>query len=176
MAKTIAILGIVMVFTASFLSPARAFLPYRWLYGDLWNPLKVLDRLPRSISKIMKDPTLVRTNWKETPQAHVFTLNAPGMKKGDIKIEAGKNGVITISGERSKKEKKVGYKWRRRESCEGKFWRQFRLSGNVDMGNIKADLGNGVLTVTVPKTGSDKTKTPKIVEIVATGDGIKLEL
>lgn len=98
------------------------------------------------------------------------------MKEEDIKIEVDKKRVITISEERGKKEEKVGYKWYRRKRSVGKIWRQFRLPADVDMGKIKADLDNGVLTVTAPKNSYGKTRNPKIVEIDATGDVIGLEL
>ncbi|GLJ16953.1 hypothetical protein SUGI_0292990 [Cryptomeria japonica] len=173
MAKKMEILGMLMVLTLSFMNPAKGLIPYRGNYGDLWDamvdPLKVLDQLPQFISKGVDDFALARTNWKETPQAHVF-IPFNRMKKEEIKIQVEENRVITISGERVKEEEKEGDKWHRVERGVGKFWRQFRLPGNVDMDSIKASLDNGVLTVTVPKLSEIKDKSNRIVDIVETAD------
>ncbi|GFP80844.1 18.1 kDa class i heat shock protein, partial [Phtheirospermum japonicum] len=48
-----------------------------------------------------------------------------------------------------------------RESSD-KFLRRFRLPGNAKLGEVKAAMENGVLTVTVPKEEVKKPETKAI--------------
>uniref|UniRef100_A0A0D6QXA2 Uncharacterized protein n=1 Tax=Araucaria cunninghamii TaxID=56994 RepID=A0A0D6QXA2_ARACU len=165
---------ILSIFLLAFLGPATALFPYRSRYDDLWDalvdPLKVLEEQKPSFPKDMESVAIARIDWKETPAAHVFTVDVPGMKKEEIKIEVEDNRVLRISGERVKEEEKEGEKWHRVERAVGKFWRQFRLPANVDMDSITAKLDNGVLTVSVPKISDAKAKTPKTIAILETGE------
>ncbi|KZV55063.1 17.6 kDa class I heat shock protein 3-like [Dorcoceras hygrometricum] len=68
-----------------------------------------------------------RIDWKETPEAHVFKADIPGLKKEEVKVEVEEGGVLQIRGERnSEKEEKNG-KWHHVERSSGKFLRRFRL-------------------------------------------------
>jgi HSP20 family molecular chaperone IbpA len=46
----------------------------------------------------------------------------------------------------------------------GKYFRQFTLSEVIDQANIKANLNNGVLRVTLPKIGPAKPRKVQITE------------
>ncbi|MCI85944.1 17.8 kDa class I heat shock protein-like, partial [Trifolium medium] len=52
------------------------------------------------------------------------------------------------------------------ERSSGKFLRRFRLPENAKMDQIKANMENGVLTITVPK---EEVKKPEIKTIDITG-------
>lgn len=101
---------------------------------------------------------------KETPEAHIFKAELPGVKKDEVKMQIiGKGKVLEISGERSvEKEEKID-KWHRFERSSGKFLRQFKLPENAKVDQTKATLENGVLTVTVPK---EEVKKSSVVVIV----------
>ncbi|XP_059276617.1 17.6 kDa class I heat shock protein 3-like [Lycium ferocissimum] len=107
-----------------------------------------------------------RIDWKETPQAHVFKVDVPGIKKEEVKVEVEEGGVLQISGERSKEQEEKNDQWHRMERSSGKFLRRFRLPENVKMEGIKAAMENGVLTVTVPKV---EEKKPEVKAIDITG-------
>ncbi|KAK4425219.1 class I heat shock protein [Sesamum alatum] len=93
-----------------------------------------------------------RVDWKETPEAHVFKVDVPGMKKEEVKVEVEDGGILQISGERSwGSQEEKNEKWHRVERRKGKFLRRFRLLENAKLGEVKAAMENGVLTVTVPK-------------------------
>ncbi|XP_060210020.1 17.8 kDa class I heat shock protein-like [Lycium barbarum] len=103
-----------------------------------------------------------RIDWKETPQAHVFKVDVPGIKKEEVKVEVEEGGVLQISGERSKEQEEKNDQWHRMERSSGKFLRRFRLPENVKMEGIKAAMENGVLTVTVPKVEEKKPEVKAI--------------
>ncbi|XP_042507263.1 16.9 kDa class I heat shock protein 1-like [Macadamia integrifolia] len=159
--------------------PARGLMPYTRSLWDMMtlpsdDPFRVLEQIPFTIPKGVERETstlaLARVDWKETPQAHVITVDVPGMKKEDVKIEVEENRVLRISGERKIEEEVEGDKWHCVERTVGKFWRQFRLPHNANLDSIKAHLENGVLKITVPKLAEEKKRQPKVVNIVEEGN------
>ncbi|XP_031115018.1 17.3 kDa class I heat shock protein-like [Ipomoea triloba] len=97
-----------------------------------------------------------RIDWKETPEAHVFTADLPGLKKEEVKVEVEGGRVLQISGERSREQEEKTDTWHRMERSSGRFLRRFRLPENVKMDGIKASMENGVLSVRVPKEEAKK--------------------
>ncbi|KAL6645847.1 hypothetical protein ACP70R_017455 [Stipagrostis hirtigluma subsp. patula] len=107
-----------------------------------------------------------RIDWKETPEAHVFKADVPGLKKEEVKVEVEDGNVLQISGERSKEQEEKTDTWHRVERSSGKFLRRFRLPENAKTEQIRASMENGVLTVTVPK---EEAKKPDVKPIQITG-------
>uniref|UniRef100_A0ACD5VA38 Uncharacterized protein n=1 Tax=Avena sativa TaxID=4498 RepID=A0ACD5VA38_AVESA len=105
-----------------------------------------------------------RMDWKETPEAHVFKADLPGVKKEEVKVEVEDGNTLVVSGERSREKEDKNDKWHRVERSDGKFVRRFRLPENVKVEEVKAGLENGVLTVTVPKVEAKKPEA-KAIEI-----------
>ncbi|ONK81586.1 uncharacterized protein A4U43_C01F30830 [Asparagus officinalis] len=107
-----------------------------------------------------------RIDWKETPEAHVFKADLPGIKKEEVKVEVEEGRVLQISGERSKEQEEKNDRWHRVERSSGKFLRRFRLPENAKMDQVKATMEDGVLTVTVPK---EEVKKPEVKAIEVSG-------
>ncbi|XP_072961093.1 17.9 kDa class I heat shock protein-like [Typha angustifolia] len=105
-----------------------------------------------------------RMDWKETPEAHVFKADLPGLKKEEVKVEVEEGNVLQISGERTKEQEEKTDTWHRVERSSGKFLRRFRLPDSAKTDQVKATMENGVLTVTVPK-GQVKKPEVKSIEI-----------
>ncbi|KAF3782503.1 heat shock protein [Nymphaea thermarum] len=153
---------------------ARGLLPYSRLWDmmvppEAVDPFRILEQSPFTVPKSLDTTvTLAQADWKETPLAHFITLDVPGVKKEDIKIEVEEGRALRISGERKGDEEKEadGDTWHRVERPVGKFWRQFRLPSNANLDAIKAHLENGVLKVTIPRLAEAKTKQPRVIDIV----------
>jgi HSP20 family protein len=87
----------------------------------------------------------------------VLTLDAPGVREGDLDLEV-KGKLFTLSGQR-KLEAPKGYTARRQERRVLEFARTFELPCEVDAARTTASLKDGVLTVTLPKTPEAKPRT-----------------
>uniref|UniRef100_A0A1D1YCY7 18. class I heat shock protein n=1 Tax=Anthurium amnicola TaxID=1678845 RepID=A0A1D1YCY7_9ARAE len=105
-------------------------------------------------------------DWKETPEAHVFKADLPGVKKEEVKVEVEDGQILQISGQRSKEEEEKNDTWHRVERSSGSFLRRFRLPENAKVEEVKASMENGVLTVTVPK---EEVKKPDVKAIEISG-------
>ncbi|RYR46271.1 hypothetical protein Ahy_A07g032010 isoform B [Arachis hypogaea] len=127
---------------------------------DVWDPFQ--DTSAREASAIAS----TRVDWKETPEAHVFNVDLPGLKKEEVKVEVEDGRVLQISGERSREQEQKDDRWHRVERSTGKFMRRFRLPENANMDEIRAAMENGVLTITVPKV---EEKKPEIKSIQISG-------
>ena len=140
---------------------------------DLWDPFQGFpfgsgsgSLLPRiSTNSDTAAFAGARSDWKETPEAHVFKADVPGLKE-DVKVEVEDGNVLQISGERSKEQEEKNDKWHRVERSSGKFLRRFRLPENAKTEQISASMENGVLTVTVPK---EEVKKPEVKPVQITG-------
>jgi HSP20 family protein len=80
----------------------------------------------------------------------------PGMEKDKIKIMV-ENGVLTISGERTRGQDN-GHEVLRSERFYGNFTRSFTLPESIDKSGISADYKNGLLEVTLPIIEEEKPK------------------
>ncbi|XP_021909602.1 18.2 kDa class I heat shock protein [Carica papaya] len=133
---------------------------------DVWDPFKDFPFSSSSMSRDNSAFVNTRVDWKETPEAHVFKADLPGMKKEEVKVEIEDDRVLQISGERHVEKEDKNDTWHRVERSSGKFSRRFRLPENVKMDQVMASMENGVLTVTVPKA---EVKKPDVKAIEISG-------
>lgn len=138
---------------------------------DIFDPFKdfPFNATSQSLSSARDTSAFVNTriDWKETPKAHILKADLPGLKKEEVKVEVEDDRVLQISGERNREQEEKNDKWHRVERSSGKFLRRFRLPENAKMEEIKANMENGVLTVTVPKAEEKKPQV-KSIDISAT--------
>ncbi|ESW13809.1 hypothetical protein PHAVU_008G228000 [Phaseolus vulgaris] len=134
---------------------------------EVWDPFETALSFPRSeVSNETAAIANTRIDWKETPEAHVFKADLPGLKKEEVKVEIEEGRVLQISGQRTKEKEDKNEKWHRVERSSGSFLRRFRLPENAKVNEVKAAMENGVLTVTVPK---EEVKKPDVKPVQITG-------
>jgi HSP20 family protein len=98
---------------------------------------------------------------KEEEKRYVVSLDVPGMKKEEIKLEIHEN-ELNISGERRREETRNEKGSTYTERSYGKFKRSFSLPSNVEASKVEASYKDGTLNVFIPKT--DEVK-PKLIQI-----------
>ncbi|MBD3810413.1 MAG: Hsp20/alpha crystallin family protein [Sulfuricurvum sp.] len=93
------------------------------------------------------------SSMKENNKAYLISIDLPGMDKKDISIETSGNRLI-VSGERKEEsESKEGSKKSYRQ-----YYQSFTLPDDANLETISATSTNGVLKITVPKTGKKVSK------------------
>ena len=111
--------------------------------------------------------TLPAVNVMETNDDFRIEVAAPGMKRGDFKVELD-NNVLTISSHREEKSegKDPDGNYTRREFSYQSFQRSFSLPENRVMGDkITARYVDGILYVTVPKSEDAKVKPARQIAV-----------
>jgi len=109
--------------------------------------------------------TLPAVNVKENENEFEIEVAAPGMKKGDFRINVN-NGQLTISSERKNEQESKNGDYSRKEFSYESFQRSFSLLENmVDSDNISAKYSDGILYVHLPKKEEVKPKPAREIKI-----------
>lgn len=97
----------------------------------------------------------------ESDEHYLMSVDLPGMKKEDIKIEMSDN-LLTISGERKREQTEKNQKIQRHEKSYGFFKRSFTLPNSIEADKVEAHYENGVLELYLPKVQAAR---PRSIEI-----------
>ncbi len=87
----------------------------------------------------------------EIEDRFLLTVELPELKQSDVEI-AFASDTLTVSGRRP--DPAPCERYQQFERAQGRFSRSFRFAVPVHADQISADLVDGVLTVTIPKTGA----------------------
>jgi HSP20 family protein len=124
--------------------------------GQPWSDFgELYERMGRLLSETFAGWDRVADGWRpaadveETDDAYLVEVELPGLKQKDISVEFG-SGELAITGE-VKERQRVGL-LRSRTRRIGHFEYRLSLPADVAEDQINASMGDGVLTVRVPKT------------------------
>jgi HSP20 family protein len=106
---------------------------------------------------------LPETNVVETDKAVEVTVELPGMKPEDVKVEM-KENALWITGEKKEDKEEKGKTFHRIERRAGMFRRVLPLPAEVTQDKVDARFTDGILKITLPKT---ERVAPKQIEVKA---------
>lgn len=137
-----------------------------------WDPFLELEDVSKHLNRIFgRTPAriepdrelLTMADWTpsvditETDTAYLIKGEIPGVGREDVKVTI-EDGMIAISGERKHEKEERDKKFHRIERSYGSFMRSFRLPDNVDESAVKAEFKDGMVNVTLPKSGKTQAK------------------
>lgn len=100
----------------------------------------------------------MKLDVSEDSKAYTVHAEIPGVKKEDISVTID-GGQVAISAEvKSQKEVKEGERVIRSERTYGKVSRSFALAQEVDESTAEAKYNDGILTLTLPKLTTARSK------------------
>lgn len=92
---------------------------------------------------------------EETDTAFRVEVELPGVDRDDVSVEFG-GGELAVTGQVTQRER-VGW-FRTRTRPVGRFSYRVELPTDIDPDQVNATMGNGMLTVTVPKTANARRR------------------
>lgn len=123
-----------------------------------WDPLADLLAIQQRLDRFKPGPAgwVPPVDLHETAGEYVLVAEVPGLKKEDISVEM-QEDRLTVSGTR-REAPRACEQYHRIERGHGSFSRTFQLPHPVDVERMSADLRDGVLTVTCPKTAEPEAR------------------
>src|SRR4030095_623960 len=131
------------------------------------NGFSLLENFFNEIPTVFKDDFgtnvkgSVPVNIRETNDAYLLDVVAPGFEKNDFSLNLDKN-ILTISVEKKNEVKNESEKEIRNEYSYRTFQRVFTLDEKIDGQKIEAKYVNGVLTLNLPKKVEVKASVKEI--------------
>lgn len=138
-----------------------------------WNPWREIDTLQRQFDRAFSDALMSSFNEEkpfvrmpaaeiqETAEAVHLKLELPGIDAKDLDVDVTEQAV-SVKGERKSETKSEENGVTRSEFQYGKFQRIIPLPARIQNTKVQADYKDGILTLTLPKTDSEKHKVVKV--------------
>lgn len=127
---------------------------FRSLMNYFWN---FMDNSNSDFSEL--SPKIQVTENKDAVKV---TAEIPGINENDIDLKVSSDGYLSISGEKKNEVQENTKDNYFSEISYGMFKRTIQLPWDLDYDATTADYNNGVLTVSIPKSQTEKQKFKKI--------------
>ncbi len=129
-------------------------------YGSsFFNELEnLMEGSTASFSEIAGSSFQPKCDIGENEDYFFISMDVPGVKKEDIKVET-RNNKLLVSGSRLRKVAVDDAQLSYTEKKYGKFQREFSLPGTIDFDQIEASFEDGVLSIVMHKTDLAKGRT-----------------
>ena len=105
----------------------------------------------------------MKTDIREVEKGYELDIDVPGFAKEDIVISLDK-GYLTIEAKKESSKEETNKHYLRRERVVGNAARSFYVGDYIQETDIKASYNNGILTVSIPKEGTNQ-KEKKLIAI-----------
>jgi HSP20 family protein len=135
-----------------------------------WEPWAGLTTLQREMNRLFEafadgdgrqsaaQITVPAVEISDTPEAVIVKAQVPGITKDQIQVMV-TDGTLTLKGESKAEEEKKEKTYYRREFRYGAFTRTVPLPVAVQAEKATAQLKDGVLAITIPKSAQAREKT-----------------
>jgi HSP20 family protein len=133
---------------------------------ERWDPFRELDELQSRMGQLMENVwsgagSLGNGIWsppvdiEETDDAWIVEADLPGVKHADVNVDV-RDSELVVSGDIKERERKGIL--RRRTRRTGRFELRVTFPGQVNADKVKAKVGDGVLTVRIPKAEQEGSR------------------
>lgn len=144
--------------------------PSRDVYS--WDPFDEIKRMQEYMEQMMRafpalenryvsDTLSPLTDVAEEDNKVIVTTDLPGIDKENVELNL-RDNLLVISAQKGKEEETEKEGYLRKERSFMRYYREIPLPDYVTEDGATAQLKNGVLTVTLPKT---KAVTEKRIQI-----------
>jgi len=138
----------------------RLFNQFRSSFNDLFYRTVPQESTPRSDTGLMPPVADIVDHGDE------FEMNVelPGVSKEDINIEVTPYN-IEVSAKKGEEQEKKGKNWLRKERSNLSYYRTFDLPDEIKSDDVKAEMNDGILYVTMPKENPTPSYESKKVKV-----------
>lgn len=116
---------------------------------------KRFEDIFNSFNEDLDKDLVPKSDIYEEGNSFYITLEVPGLKKEDIKINM-ENNLLVVEGEKKIDKEVEGRKYHYCERSSGSFQRSFRVPDYINVDSINAKFDEGVLTIQLPKNEEEK--------------------
>lgn len=153
-----------------------------------WEPLPELVNLRQAMDRLFDEPWSLTSralqplaempvpavDMYQTRDAVVVKVSLPGVKEDEVEVNLTADG-LSIKGERKSEEKVEREDYFYQEHHYGSFARYIALPKGIQADKAEAMFEDGVLTVTMPKSGEVKPKALAVKRKTAAAKTVKAE-
>jgi HSP20 family protein len=120
-----------------------------------WDPARDLLTMKEQLDSLLGRASsgwVPAADIHETDDRFLVTIEVPGLSRDDIQIECRGNN-LSVGGKGSPAD--CPQRYQQLERGHGAFSRVFSFGADVDGQRVTAELADGVLHITIPKTHAD---------------------
>ncbi len=141
-----------------------------------WSPLsnlrREMDRIfldfgtsrgpgPGAMRLMAEMPPIPAMDLVEGDGGYEITVELPGIEVKDVELKV-RGDMLTLRGEKREESERKDKDRHVSERRFGRFQRSLRLPPDADAGKVEATCANGVLRITLPRSGAVRTPEERI--------------